>query len=177
MGIPPHSRVREKRQKPSHFFDFEIQMLMVSVRPFGVSLFAGIVALVVGGASCSMLSNSEPKASPSLEFHIAQVDSLHFPEVIAPSDTLNVEFYGTVGPDGCHSFARFDVEASQRQLTITPVVRHVTSENAMCTMAIVPLNHTFTADPPFSEGALTLAVPQPNGEEIRAVVNVEKGAS
>jgi hypothetical protein len=121
-----------------------------------------------------MLSNPESGDSPETEATIADVDSLDVPDMIAPSDTLRVRFHGRVGSNGCYSFDRFDVKSSDQKLTITPVVQHTTAENVGCTMAIVPLDRTFTAAPPFSEGMLTLVVPQPNGEEIWTVVEVTK---
>lgn len=134
-------------------------------------LVAG-VAIVVGGAGCSMLTNPKSGNSSNAEATIAEVDSLDVPDTIASTDTLRVRFHGTVGPNGCYSFDRFDVEQSQQKLTVTPVVQHVTAKNVACTMAIVPLDHTFTAAPPFDVGQLTLVVPQPNGEEIWTVLEV-----
>jgi hypothetical protein len=149
---------------------------MTYVRFLVIVLITGVVSLVVGGAGCSMLSNPKSSESPATEALIAEVDSLDAPSEIASSDTLRIGFHGTVGPDGCYSFDRFDVERADRQLTITPVVQHTTGEGIACTMAIVPLDHTFTAGPPFSEGVLTLAIPQPNGEEIRVTVTVAEAS-
>jgi hypothetical protein len=145
---------------------------MTHLRPLVFGILMGLVALVAGGAGCSMLSNPKSGDSAETEATIADVDSLDVPDAIASSDTLRIRFHGTVGPNGCYSFDRFDVEQSKRKLTITPVVQHPTAENVGCTAAIVPLDRTFTAAPPFSEGQLTFVVAQPNGEEIWTVLEV-----
>ncbi len=145
---------------------------MVSLRSFVFVILTAVVAIVVGGAGCSMLSNSTSDDPPSVKAEIAEVDSLEYPAEIASTDTLTVGFYGTVGPNGCYSFHRFDVDRAPGQLTITPVVRHTTADNVSCTMAIVPLNHTLTVAPPFPDGILEIEVPQPEGDDVRATVTV-----
>jgi hypothetical protein len=47
------------------------------------------------------------------------VDSLSHPDTISVNDTLKIKFYGTVGPDGCHSFSHFENRKSTNELEIT----------------------------------------------------------
>lgn len=178
VGTGPRLCVRGSGQGEERLHSYvNIQILMAHVRLLVTGIITGIFALVVGGAGCSMLSNPNSDESPPAEAVLAEVDSLDYPAEIAPSDTLRVDFHGTVGPDGCYSFDRFDVERTQHRLTVTPVVRHTTADDVGCTMAIVPLDRTFTAAPPFAEGVLTLVVPQPNGEEIRVAVTVAEASN
>lgn len=135
-----------------------------------VVLFIGTIAITSSGAGCSTVSGSTP--GDEVDTVVADVDNIEVPEHISPSDTLVVRFSGRVGPNGCYSFDRFDVERTAGRLTITPVVRHRTGDDIMCTMAIVPLDETCRVAPPFSEGTWTVTVPQPEGENISSTVEV-----
>jgi len=117
-----------------------------------------------------MLANSDDGTDDAVERGVAEVDSLHAPDQIAASDTLSLRLTGTVGPDGCHAFDGFDVERSEGQLTVTPMVVHRGGQ--MCTQAIVPLDETYAAAPPFSAGTLTVVVPQPDRPDVTATVEV-----
>ena len=140
-----------------------------------VAVFAlGTVALVGGGAGCSMLTNADDDPDDAVQRGIAEVDSLHAPAQIAASDTLTLRMTGTVGPNGCHSFDGFDVERTTDRITITPVVAHRTGR--ACTQAIVPLDETYTAAPPFDEGTLTVVVPQADRPDVTAAVEVTSDA-
>lgn len=138
---------------------------------FGI-LALGTVAVVGGGAGCSMLTNADDDSSPTVEQGVATVDSLHAPARVAPSDTLSLRLTGTVGPNGCYSFDGFDVERSPDRLRIVPVVTQQTGEGLMCTQAIVPLDEVYAAAPPFAEGPLTVVVPQPDRPDVTATVDV-----
>jgi hypothetical protein len=144
---------------------------MSPLRTVVVVFALGTVALVGGGAGCSMLTNADGDTNDAVERDIAEVDSLHAPAQIASSDTLSMRLTGTVGPDGCHSFGGFDVERTAERLTVTPVVRHRTGQ--MCTQAIVPLDETYAAAPPFAEGTLTVVVPQPQADRPDVTATVE----
>jgi hypothetical protein len=145
---------------------------MRSLHSVLVATFAGLVVLVGGGAGCSMLSNAESGSDEGSGTGIAEVDRIDAPEQIAATDTLTVQFYGTVGPNGCYSFNRFETERSGSQLTVTPRVQYRGGEDTMCTMAIVPLEETYRAEPPFESGPLTIKVPQPDGADVTATVEV-----
>ncbi|MFB6249640.1 MAG: hypothetical protein ABEL97_13830 [Salinibacter sp.] len=145
---------------------------MRSLRVLIGILALGAVVLAGGGAGCSMLTNANNDSSPTVEQNVATVDSLHAPARVAPSDTLNLRLTGTVGPNGCYSFDGFDVERSTDRLRITSVVTHRTGEGLVCTQAIVPLDETYAAAPPFAEGTLTVVVPQPDRPDVTATVEV-----
>jgi hypothetical protein len=147
---------------------------VMKLRTLLVVVLAGTVALSGGGAGCSMLTNTGSDDERTVEFLVAEVDSLHVPARIAPTDTLTVRLQGTVGPDGCYSFDRFDTERSADRLTVLPVVKRRTGEEVGCTQAIVPLDRTVEAAPPFAEGTLTVEVPQPDRPDVTAPVEVER---
>jgi hypothetical protein len=79
---------------------------------------------------------------------------------------------GIVGPNGCYGFAGFDAERSAHRLRVTPVVARRTGEGIGCTQAIVPLDETHTAVPPFTEGTLTVVVPQADRPDVTATIEV-----
>lgn len=144
---------------------------MWQFRSFAIACFLGVSAIVVGGgAGCSMLSNADTDEGGS--GIIANVDRINAPDRISTSDTMSVQLQGTVGPNGCYSFDGFEVDRSEHHLTITPTVTQVTGDDTMCTMAIVPLEETYSAAPPFEEGTLTIEVPQTEGESVTTTVDV-----
>jgi len=143
---------------------------MRSLRILVGILALATVAVAGGGAGCSMLTNADDDSSPPVEPGVATVDSLYAPERIAPSDTLSLRLTGTAGPNGCYSFDGFDVDRTAGRLTITPEVVHRDAD--MCTQALVPLDETYAAAPPFTEGTLTVVVPQPDRPDVTATVDV-----
>lgn len=136
-----------------------------------VILLAGIVAAFGSGVGCATLTGVEDKQD--LEYDVAQVDSLDVPTRISPSDTLTIRMTGTVGPNGCYSFNRFSVERAPGRLSVTPVVTRATADDVACTMAIVPLDETYTAAPPFEDGELTVVVPQPDRPDVTKTLEVK----
>lgn len=138
-----------------------------------VALFTlGAIAFAGSGFGCSM--GAQPDED-SPEFHVAVVDSIDVPDRIAPSDTLSIRLFGTVGPNGCYSLDRIEEDRSEGQLTVTPVVRYERADDVACTMALVPLDATYEAAPPFEEGALQIVVPQSDEPDVTATVEVTGG--
>jgi len=144
---------------------------MLQLRPLLIPLLVGIVTLFGSGAGCSNLMGVDDNRE--VEHVVAEVDSIDVPAQIASSDALSIRLHGTVGPNGCYSFDRFDVDRSTDRLAVKPVVEHVTRDDVACTMAVVPLDKTYTADPPFEEGTLTVVIPQPDRADVTATVEVQ----
>jgi hypothetical protein len=155
-------------------FFIAVLLSMSHLRTLFVALLCVPFILLASGAGCSMLTGAETDDQQA-EYLVADVDSIDAPSQIAPSDTLRVRLVGTVGSDGCHSFERFDVGRSSGRLTLMPIVKHTTGEGIACTEAIVPLNRTYTAPPPFAEGSLTVTVPQPDQPDVTTSVRVTDG--
>jgi len=100
------------------------------------------------------------------------VDSVAVPAQISPTDTLRVEMKGTVGPNSCYRFEKFDVVRSTGRLTITPIVAHTTADDILCATVVVPLTRTYTHGPPFGAGTLTITIPQSDQPDVTATVEV-----
>jgi len=137
-----------------------------------VAFLVGAVAVFGGGFRCAVLTGAEDNRD--VERAVAEVDSLDVPPRISPTDTLTVRMYGMVGPNGCHSFERFDSERSGDRVRVTPVVARVTGEEVACTMAVVPLDRTYAVAPPFEPGTFTVVVPQPDRTDVTATVDVRE---
>ncbi len=144
---------------------------MMRLHTLFVILLAGAIAAFGSGVGGSALTDGEDKRER--DHGVAQVDSLDVPARISPSDTLAIRLTGTVGPNGCYSFSGFEVDRSPDRLSVTPVVTRVTADDVMCTMAIVPLDETYTAAPPFEEGELIVVVPQPDRPDVTKTLEVK----
>lgn len=137
---------------------------------------AGMI-FALGSAGCSGGTETSRSASRRVVSQapsslIAEVDSIEAPARIGTTDTLAVRLQGTVGPNGCYSFNRMATERSPGQVRLVPLVNRTARGDAMCTMAIVPLDETVRLDPPFGAGTLTITVPQPNRENVATTVTV-----
>lgn len=127
---------------------------------------------MAAGAGCT---GAEADASgPGLSRPIAEVDRIEVPDRIGASDTLTVRLLGTVGPNGCYSLERVAVERASGRVQIMPLVDQGRRQDAMCTMAIVPLDETVRLAPPFSAGPLSIVVPQSEGPAVTATVEVRE---
>ncbi len=136
-------------------------------------IFIGIGAgLMTAGVGCVGSEAGSPSADPSSL--LAEVERMEVPDRVASSDTLTVRLVGTVGPNGCYSLDRLDVERGVEQIQIRPLVDRVHRRDAMCTMAIVPLDETLRLSPPFSADTLSILVPQSEGAAVTATVPVER---
>lgn len=156
--------------RPSNDFQPTLPLMMTrSLHAVLVAVLIAAVALTGTGIGCSTGFGT---GDEEVRTEVAHVDSLTVPDEIASSDTLSIHLSGTVGPNGCYSLDRIDEERSPGQLTITPIVHHRTGDDIACTMAIVPLNTTYRAAPPFEEGTLEIVAPQPDRPDVTATVLV-----
>ena len=65
-------------------------------------------------------SNCSKEKFKSYEFQI-YVDSIVLADTLQAGNTLEIEFYGTIGYNGCVSFERFDTEFSQNSVSIKAI--------------------------------------------------------
>ncbi len=49
-------------------------------------------------------------------YYKIKIDRIEAPDTLSVSDSLKINFYGTVGTDGCHSFDEFEAEQSGKQI-------------------------------------------------------------
>ena len=138
-------------------------------------ILLSVIVLACGGSGAAQVS-SDSSASvpppPVSDTTLARVDSLDVPARIATTDTLTVHLTGTVGPNGCYSLAGIDTRRTPRQIILRPIVQPPTSDDQMCTMAVVPLDATYQIAPPFPVGSFTLTVPQNDRPPVTTTVEV-----
>ncbi|MCS4173306.1 hypothetical protein [Salinibacter ruber] len=137
------------------------------------AMLVGLLLLSGAGCGSTAATTSQPPATtdaPVLD--TARVARIDVPDQIATSDTLRVHLSGTVGPNGCYALARIDEDRTPGRLTLTPRVRLPTADDRACTMAIVPLDTTHVASPPFEPGRLAVRVPQGNQPAVTDTITV-----
>jgi hypothetical protein len=76
-----------------------------------VTLFGAIILLSFFAGSC--MNNSYTHQ----EFLVA-VDSIHAPDTVNANIPFEIEFFGTIGWDGCYFFSKFNQVMSNNDLTI-----------------------------------------------------------
>lgn len=78
----------------------------------GLTLFSVLVGIFI--YSCS--TGTDPEYS----YFKVKVDSIQVPQDPVVGETINFKLFGTVGGDGCHSFAYFkeDVSDNDSQLVV-----------------------------------------------------------
>ncbi len=142
--------------------------------PAPAAMLVGL--LLLSGAGCGSTATTTTAQPPTTTDapvpDTARVARIDVPAQIAPSDTLRIHLSGTVGPNGCYSLARIDEGRTPGRLTLTPLVRPPTADDRACTMAIVPLDTTHVASPPFEPGRLAVRVPQGSRPAVTDTVTV-----
>lgn len=104
---------------------------------------------------------------------LIKVDSLSIPSEVAASDTLIIQPYGTVGPNGCHSFSWFRAFRTSSSLDLQIIGKVVEGKNIGCTDAIVTLDTTYSVLPPL-KGSFEINIQQPDGSVLTRTVEVEE---
>jgi hypothetical protein len=76
-----------------------------------ISFFTIMLAVILTTGKCT----SDP--GPLQDFLI-KVDSIHLPSAMNANIPFEIEFYGTVGFDGCHSFKTFNQLYDNNEITV-----------------------------------------------------------
>lgn len=144
---------------------------LLVMRPLRYStvLCVGAVLIAMGAACTRAGEGALPDVPPG---PIAEVDRIVVPDRIGTTDALTVRLRGTVGPNGCYSLARVAATRGGNRGRLTPLVDPPARRDAMCTMAIVPLDKTVRLAPPFDPGTFTITVPQGAGAAVTTTVEV-----
>ncbi len=89
-----------------------------------------------------------------------KVDSITHPDTVSITDTLIIKFYGTVGPDGCHSFSHFEEHKKTNELELT--VWGTKRIRGLCTDVMVFLDGKEYKTLPNKRGLFQIKVIQPD---------------
>ena len=65
-----------------------------------------------------ILSACEKDNKPDYESFLIKVDSVHIPENIVTNESFDIEFFGTVGTNGCFKFSKFKIERLDNERVI-----------------------------------------------------------
>ena len=131
----------------------------------GMRGLAGFVITVALFVSCQNLVENA-----TTEFMI-RVDNVVHPSFAASNDSISLRFFGTIGPDGCHSFSHFGVDRSTLQLDITVWGQRSTA--SACPAVMVYLGGRQYAFVPGQMGWFKIIVHQPDGSIIRDSIIVK----
>jgi hypothetical protein len=74
-------------------------------------LSSAILILFISIGSCTR----EPAP---LKDYLVQVDSIHVADTVAAGEPFEIEFYGTIGFDMCHSFKVFNQSVNGNNISI-----------------------------------------------------------
>ncbi len=74
-------------------------------------LSAAILILLISIGSCT-------KEPAPLQDYLVQVDSIHVSDTVTAGEPFDIEFYGTIGFDMCHSFKVFNQSVNGNNISI-----------------------------------------------------------
>ncbi|MCF7798207.1 MAG: hypothetical protein K9N11_09890 [Lentisphaeria bacterium] len=144
MGTPISGNIRTKSNNQA------LQHLI------GIVLFPSLLLVML--ARCD---------EPGYTQFIIEIDSLVHPDTVMVLQQVEIEFYGVVGPDGCHKFKTIQVEPLSDSLLQFTVWGERPDYQTICPDVIVYLEgetYTMSVDKP---GWQHIRVKQPDGSIFR----------
>ncbi len=137
---------------------------------FGL-LAGGFVAVLFLTGGCKL----DTTAPSFTEFGI-QVDSIQYPDTIPFGKTLNIKFYGTIGPSTCYSLSRFTGGISGQQINIAVLGKFANNEST-CASAVQYMNGDSLGVNLTASGKYIIHVMQPTPPDIYDTVVVRKAVT
>lgn len=127
--------------------------------------FIFLISISIGGCS----PTDGPLTDPVM-FQV-KVDSIaHVPSIVL-GDTADIRFFGTIGPDGCHSFSHFLV--IRQPASVDFAVWGKRSLANACPAVMVYLDGNTYRYIPSQRGTLQIFVHQPDGSTLKDSLLVE----
>lgn len=96
---------------------------------------------------------------------IVKVDSISHPSFATIGDTVAIQLFGTIGPDGCHSFSRFEDTIQPMQLDLT--VWGQRTPDHVCPTVMVYLDGKEYTVVVTQQGWYSINIHQPDGSILR----------
>ncbi len=134
--------------------------------------FKILLLTLVSGILSVSLSSCDDQRDFDYKYYLIRVDSVHMPQQITVKDTLSIEFFGTVGTDGCHSFSDFVTEKTDQTIFVEAWGK-VVKGSLMCPTVMVFLDGEtleYTFEKP---GDYTIKIVQPEGDFLVKQVTLE----
>lgn len=129
--------------------------------------FFPVVLLLVLGLS---LSNCKKKDTET-QF-VIKVDSIRVADTIAVGTNLRIEFFGTIGPNGCYSFSHDETDFVQTTVSIKLWGKN--SGAGDCPDVIVKLDGMYMDVNFNAAGTYTIQIVQPDNSKLTKNVVVEE---
>jgi hypothetical protein len=136
-------------------------MFMKKISLFFIPVF---IATILFSSGCK-------KDKQNTNEFVIEVDSIHVADTITFGDTLDIEFFGTIGPNGCYTLNRFDAGYSEDSILITAI--GVFSGDDVCPDMISKLDGTILQIINISPGDYILAVNQPDDSQLTRDLRVD----
>lgn len=105
-------------------------------------------------------------------YYKIKIDRIEAPDTLSVSDSLKINFYGTVGTDGCHSFDDFETEQNDRRIEITAWGKIPTDAN-VCPDVMVYLDGEEFKTKLNEPGKYQIIISQPDSSKMSKYVVVE----
>lgn len=96
---------------------------------------------------------------------IVQVDSIAHPQSVLLHDTITIQFYGTIGYNGCYSFSYFDASLEPLKLDIA-VIGELSNDN-VCPSVMVYLDGKEYKCEAKQKGWFKINIRQPDNSFLR----------
>jgi hypothetical protein len=104
--------------------------------------------------------------------YVIEVDSLSAPTKLVAGDTLEVRFWGYVGPNSCHEFEGFEEELNPGGVELTLWTSYYRRANTGCVEMPIYLYGALYRHGPLAPGAFEIVVHQPSGELLEQTITV-----
>lgn len=109
--------------------------------------------------------------NPEISYYIINIDSIVTPDTISFDQSLQIKFYGVIGPNGCYEFYRFEPNYDSNKLTIIPWGLNTNQE--ICTENLPMLYGTELLFNGLNYGESEIIVMKPDSTKIRQLVFVK----
>lgn len=119
---------------------------------------------------------NSPSSGPSYTEYAIQVDSIQSPDTIALGKSLNIKFYGKIGPSTCYSFSRFVGGVNNHNINVA-VYGKYQSGLSNCTDSLQYLNGKELSVNLITSGPFIIHVYQPAPPDLYDTVYVTQGGS
>ncbi len=130
-----------------------------------VRVFTAILFLILS------LSFSNCKKKFTETQFVIQVDSIQLADTVELGTALRIEFFGTIGTNGCYSFSHDETDIDQTTVSIKLLGKN--SGEGNCPTVVVKLNGIYM-DVDFNySGTYTIQIIQPDNSKLTELVVVE----
>lgn len=119
----------------------------------------------------SLLFKSFHSGPVELNPFLVKVDSIRMPSVITANMPFDIEFYGTIGTNGCYDFLDFYQTQSDNEITIE-VWGTVDSEANVCPAVMVYLDGRKKSVTIPKAGSYVIRIKQPRSLDIQKNITV-----